>query len=64
MLQVWKGGATDLSTRKMIEEPPRWLVLAEYNVGQQPPETPGCLLTWDLERSWPNIRRAHLTPAA
>ena len=27
--QVWKGGATDLTTRTMIADPPRWLTIAE-----------------------------------
>jgi len=33
--QLWKGGATDLTTRTMIADPPRWLMIAE-----QPPPAP------------------------
>jgi len=27
--QLWKGGATDLTTRTMIEDPPLWLLIAD-----------------------------------
>jgi hypothetical protein len=51
--QVWKGGATDLSTREVIAEPPRWLVLDEHEAGRMPVDTGVSLLSWDLEQIVP-----------
>jgi hypothetical protein len=35
--QLWKGGATDLTTRTMIADPPRWLLIADLGADQAPP---------------------------
>jgi hypothetical protein len=35
--QLWKGGATDLSTRTMLADPPRWLAIADHLPDQPPP---------------------------
>jgi hypothetical protein len=43
--QLWKGGATDLTTRTVIADPPRWLLIAE----QTPSERPA-LHQWTLEQ--------------
>jgi hypothetical protein len=43
--QLWKGGATDLTTRTMITDPPRWLLIAD----QAPSERPA-LRQWALEQ--------------
>jgi len=32
--QVWKGGATDLSTRTTIADPPRWLLIDDHAAEQ------------------------------
>ena len=56
MLQVWKGGATDLSTRTIIEHPARWLVLSDYESGPSDmiaAETRAPILAWDLEQILP-----------
>lgn len=50
--QVWKGGATDLSSRSVIADPPRWLELAD----QVLVETTASLLSWDLEQILPGYR--------
>jgi len=49
--QVWKGGATDLTTRTMIADPPLWLLIADHTADQQPPppERPA-LRQWSLEQ--------------
>ena len=49
--QLWKGGATDLLTRTMIADPPRWLLIAEHGPGEAPPmpERPS-LLWWELRQ--------------
>jgi hypothetical protein len=54
-LQVWKGGATDLATRTMIERPARWLVLADYEAEPDPlaVENAPPILAWDLEQILP-----------
>jgi hypothetical protein len=49
MRQVWKGGATDLGTRTVIPDPPRWLVLGE----QVPMETTVSLLSWKVSLAVP-----------
>jgi len=52
-MQVWKGGATDLSTRTMIEHPARWLVLADHEAGSSDSaaiEEAPPILAWDLEQ--------------
>jgi hypothetical protein len=54
--QVWKGGATDLSTRSVIADPPRWLELADHGTDQMPVETTAALLSWDLEQILPGDR--------
>jgi hypothetical protein len=45
------GGATDLATRTMIADPPRWLAIAEHGADQTPPpaERPA-LREWALEQ--------------
>ena len=35
--QLWHGGATDLTTRTMIADPPHWLVIADHPPDQPPP---------------------------
>jgi hypothetical protein len=52
--QIWRGGATDLATRHMITDPPRWLALADYE-GDLPIAAPAgaALLSWDLEQILP-----------
>jgi hypothetical protein len=54
--QVWQGGATDLSTRTMIADPPHWLVLADHEADQPPPEFAGSRLTRGLEQIFPGRR--------
>jgi hypothetical protein len=51
--QVWRGGATDLATRTMTPDPPRWLVLADHEAASSVPDSAGCLLSWDLEQVLP-----------
>jgi hypothetical protein len=48
VFQLWKGGATDLTTRTMNADPPRWLLIAEHG---QPavPERPASR-QWALEQ--------------
>jgi hypothetical protein len=49
--QVWKGGATDLTTRTVIADPPRWLLIADHDPdhpASAPEREP--LLRWDLEQ--------------
>ncbi len=48
--QLWKGGATDLTTRTMIADPPRWLLLADRADAAAPPRERAPLLRWDLEQ--------------
>ena len=49
--QLWKGGATDLSTRTMIADPPRWLVIADHAEDQQAcPIEREPLRHWTLEQ--------------
>lgn len=57
--QLWRGGATDLTTRTMMAEPPRWLALADYlDAGGAPVVaalgTP--MLGWDLVQLLPGDR--------
>jgi hypothetical protein len=49
--QLWRGGATDLTTRSMIAEPPRWLSIVDHAAEHPPPaaERPA-LLDWRLEQ--------------
>ena len=53
--QVWKGGATDRTTRGMIANPPRWLHVADRVL--PPPERPP-LLGWDMEQINPGTLNA------
>jgi hypothetical protein len=49
--QLWKGGPTDLSTRTVIADPPRWLTVSDHAADQAPPQierTP--LREWALEQ--------------
>jgi hypothetical protein len=49
--QLWKGGATDLSMRVVIADPPRWLTITDHEANELPPEierTP--LRQWTLEQ--------------
>jgi hypothetical protein len=49
--QLWKGGATDLSTRTMIADPPRWLTIFDHEASQLPPRTERTpLRQWTLEQ--------------
>jgi hypothetical protein len=49
--QLWKGGATDLTTRTVIADPPRWLLIAEHGPGEAPPPPERQpLFQWDLEQ--------------
>jgi hypothetical protein len=55
-LQLWKGGATDLSTRTIIERPARWLVLADRQAGASSVtaiENGTPILAWELEQILP-----------
>jgi hypothetical protein len=45
--QIWQGGATDLTTRTMIANPPRWLSIADR--AGDPPERPP-LRHWAAEQ--------------
>lgn len=59
--QVWKGGATDLSTRRVVEHPARWLVLADYEAGLRDitlVDTGSPILAWDLEQILPRYQRS------
>lgn len=58
--QIWKGGGTNLSTRTIMPHPPRWLVLADHEASQPPPDTARALLSWNLEQILPGHR---LSPA-
>ena len=51
--QLWKGGATDLSTRSMVQDPPRWLLLADHEHDRPPPEIDGSLLSWNSRQIHP-----------
>jgi hypothetical protein len=57
--QLWKGGATDLATRTMIADPPRWLLITEHGPDQAPPppEHPP-LRQWALEQINPGSLRS------
>ncbi len=46
-VQTWKGGATDLSTRTVAADPPRWLTIADRRQGA--PGT-GPLRQWAMEQ--------------
>jgi hypothetical protein len=49
--QIWRGGATDLTTRRMIADPPHWLALADYHGPETVAAADGsALLSWDLEQ--------------
>jgi hypothetical protein len=54
--QLWKGGATDLTTRTMIADPPRWLSIAD-DVATEPPERLPLLL-WAAEQINPGQLRS------
>ena len=56
--QVWQGGVTDLSSRRMIAEPPFWLFLADHGSDQQAPPKGDALLSWDLEQIVPGQLRS------
>jgi hypothetical protein len=45
--QVWRGGATDLATRRMVADPPRWLHVADEALpaAARPP-----LMAWEMEQ--------------
>jgi hypothetical protein len=49
--QLWKGGATDLTTRTMIANPARWLQITDHAGEQTPPpaERPA-LRQWAMEQ--------------
>ena len=48
--QLWLGGATDLTTRTMIADPPRWLHLADAAL-PAPEFAP--IKAWDMEQILP-----------
>jgi len=55
--QVWLGGATELTTRTMIADPPRWLTITEYETAP-PAYAPACamehaVLHWEMEQLLP-----------
>lgn len=58
--QVWRGGATDLATRGMIADPPRWLALADHARDGAVAAAGTPLLAWDLEQILPGEQ---LSPA-
>jgi hypothetical protein len=59
--QIWLGGGTDLSTRHMTADPPRWLALADYRGDAAETAAGGsALMSWDLEQILPGDR---LSPA-
>ena len=52
--QLWRGGATDLTTRTMLADPPRWLQIVEYETDSAPePTDPTTLRSWQLEQLLP-----------
>src|SRR5690348_14953700 len=58
-VQVWKGGATDLTTRTMIADPPRWLTIADRDPGPAPhPNARPPLKLWEAEQINPGDRRS------
>jgi hypothetical protein len=47
--QLWKGGATDLTTRTMQADPPRWLVIADHLPDRSPtPSERPALRDWAM----------------
>lgn len=54
--QIWRGGATDLSTRGMISDPVRWLALADYSGGVVSAAEGAPLQSWDLQQILPGDR--------
>ncbi|HEY1932733.1 MAG TPA: hypothetical protein VGG99_12025 [Acetobacteraceae bacterium] len=51
--QVWLGGATDLTTRRMIAEPRHWLVLADHDSDHTAATEATPLLAWELQQIVP-----------
>ena len=51
--QIWRGGATDLATRRTTGNPPRWLHLADEKL---PPPAQPPLLAWDMTQINPGNR--------
>jgi hypothetical protein len=54
--QVWRGGATDRTTRTMVTDPPRWITLIEIPGPQDSPPPAKALLSWNLEQINPGDR--------
>lgn len=48
--QLWKGGAADLTARRMVADPPRWVHLADAAL---PPPELAPLLAWDMKQIEP-----------
>jgi hypothetical protein len=49
--QLWEGGATDLTTRSMIVDPPWWLTIADHGADRTPPPAERLALReWALEQ--------------
>jgi hypothetical protein len=48
--QIWQGGGTDLATRRMVADPPRWVHLADAAL--RPPERKP-FLAWEMEQIAP-----------
>jgi len=53
--QVWRGGATDLATRRMMPDPPRWLALTDCAAGSAAAAaaTGAAVLAWELDQLLP-----------
>jgi hypothetical protein len=54
--QIWKGGATDRTTRTMIADPPCWLALADHTATSPDPAiavSAKPLLSWGLQQLVP-----------
>jgi uncharacterized protein DUF4286 len=49
--QLWKGGATDLTTRTMLADPPMWLTIADHSAEQPlPPAERPPLREWSMQQ--------------
>jgi hypothetical protein len=53
--QVWQGGATDLATRRIVADPPRWLHVADEAL---PPAERPPLRGWEMEQINPGALNA------
>jgi hypothetical protein len=56
-IQIWRGGATDLATRTMIADPPRFLSIEDHASDRTPPPAESApLRQWRLEQINPGDR--------